>query len=214
MSNNNDTLTIALPAGRMSEEAIEFLNRIKYLNVQMPNTRELTFYEEKSNVRFLLVRNQDIPLVVLHGGANVGICGRDILYENSYDLTIPISLPFGLCRLSLAISEKMDPNQFFSKSHIRVVTKYPNLTKKYFFEKGINAEIVKLHGSIELGPILGIADCVVDLVSTGRTLKENNLKEIEVLLESSATLIINRASYYIFHQRIQELIKIIQKNIN
>jgi len=76
MSNNNDTLTIALPAGRMSEEAIEFLNRIKYLNVQMPNTRELTFYEEKSNVRFLLVRNQDIPLVVLHGGANVGICGR------------------------------------------------------------------------------------------------------------------------------------------
>ncbi|GIX43357.1 MAG: ATP phosphoribosyltransferase [Leptospiraceae bacterium] len=210
----NEILTIALPSGRMSEEAINFLNETKIVNVQLPNTRELTFYDSDKKIRFLLVRNQDIPLTVIHGGANAGICGKDILYENGYDLTYPVSLPFGYCRLSLAISSDLDEKQFFKKSHIRVATKYPNLTKDYFFKKGINAEIIKLHGSIELGPILGIADCIVDLVSTGRTLKENNLKEVEVILESTATLIVNKASYYIFHKQIRELIQILKHKIN
>jgi len=206
--------TIAVPSGRMSEEAITFLNNTGFVSVELPHTRELSFLDQKKRIRFLLVRNQDIPLTVLYGGAHIGICGRDILYENGYDLTYPQSLPFGYCRLSLAIPSDIDEKDFFSKSHIRVATKYPNLTKEFFFKKGINAEIIKLHGSIELGPILGIADCIVDLVSTGRTLKENNLKEIETILESTATLIINRATYYIYNKEVLELLNVIKKNIN
>lgn len=207
-----DYFTISLPSGRMSEEAIDFLNKIKFSYVKLPGSRELIFYDEVNKIRYLLVRNQDIPLTVLYGGANAGICGRDILYENYYDLTHPVSLSFGYCRLSLAISKDVDPDNFFKRSHIRVATKYPNLTKEYFFKKGINAEIIKLHGSIEIGSIIGLSDCIVDLVSTGTTLKENNLKEIDILLESYATLIVNKASYYIHNETILKLIQLIHQH--
>ncbi len=204
-----DYFTISLPSGRMSEEAIDFLNKIHFTHVKLPGSRELIFFDKENKIRFLLVRNQDIPLTVLYGGADAGICGRDILYEHQYDLTYPVSLSFGYCRLSLAIQKDVDPEDFFKRSHIRVATKYPNLTKEYFFRKGINAEIIKLHGSIEVGCIIGLSDCIVDLVSTGTTLRENNLKEIDVILESYATLIVNKASYYIHNKTVQKLIQLI-----
>ncbi|MFN3604892.1 MAG: ATP phosphoribosyltransferase [Leptonema sp. (in: bacteria)] len=215
MNFKKNELSIVLPSGRLSKESIDFLNQIGYSNCSFPeNSRELVFYDKIQNVKFILVRNQDVPLIVLNGGGNVGICGKDILFENNYNLTYPIPLPFGFCRLSLAIPKEITKEKIFKKRHIRVATKYPNLTKDYFFKRGINAEIIKLHGSIEISPLLNIADCIVDLVSTGRTLLENGLVEIEVILESSAVLIINRSSYYIWNQKILELIQLIKQKTN
>lgn len=211
----NFEISIVLSSGRLSNESIDFLKKIGYTNFNFPeNSRELIFFDNKNKIKFILVRNQDVPLIVLNGGADVGICGKDILLENNYDLTYPLSLPFGFCRLSLAIPKQVTKEEFFKKRHLRVATKYPNLTKEFFFKRGINAEIIKLHGSIEIGPLLNIADCIVDLVSTGRTLLDNGLTEIEKILDSSAMLIINRSSYYIHNQRILELIRIIKKHIN
>ncbi len=215
MSYKSKVLSIALPSGRLSSETIGFFNKIGYTSFQFPkNSRELIYFEESQQIQFVLVRNQDVPLIVLHGGADVGICGRDILLENHYDLTYPLFLPFGFCRLSLAIPKDIEKEEFFKKKHIRVATKYVNLTKEFFFKRGINAEIIKLHGSIEISPILNIADCIVDLVSTGRTLQENGLIEIEKIIDSSAALIINRSSYYIHNQKVLELFKKIRTSSN
>lgn len=215
MNFKNKVFSIALPTGRLSEETIEFFNKIGYTSFQFPqNSRELVFYDENNEIQFILVRNQDVPLIVLHGGADAGICGRDILLENNYDITYPIFLPFGFCRLSLAIPKTITKEEFLKKRHIRVTTKYINLTKDFFFKRGINAEIIKLHGSIEIGPLLNIADCIVDLVSTGRTLLENGLVEIDKIIDSSAVLIINRSSYYIHNKKVLELFYKIKKAIN
>ncbi len=203
-----DFLTLALPSGRMMEETLEFLQQNEFKFQNKPSNRELTFFDDENRIKFYIVRNQDVPLVVLHGGADAGICGRDIILEHNYNLSIPLALPFGYCRLSLAVPESINEKEFFNKIHIRVVTKYPNLSRNYFYQKGINVEIIKLHGSIEVGPLLGISDCIVDLVSTGRTLRENGLKEIDKIIESQALLVVNPSSFYTRNKILLKLIHI------
>lgn len=188
-------LTIALPKGRLADESADLLLKKNWIS-QIPdeNSRELMFTDSLGKVRILLVKQQDVPTYVEECAADVGIIGWDTLKEGAYDLLSPLDLGLGKCRLSLCAVPDFDLKKFTRK--IRVATKYPRLAKEFFFTRGLSCEIIKLYGSIELAPLCGLSDCIVDLVSTGATLKANGLKEFDIILESSARLIFNRNSIY------------------
>jgi ATP phosphoribosyltransferase len=203
---NTRPLTIALPAGRLAEESIEFFARAGLARFDLPKGgRSLTFLDSTGHYQILLVRSQDVPTYVIQGGADAGITGRDVLAEGGYDLTVPLELGFGYCRLSLAALER-DVSDLLAHPHLKVATKYPRLAQDYFFRNGISCEIIKLHGSIEIAPVLGMADCIVDLVSTGGTLKANGLIEMETILHSTAVLVVNRSAYALQTDRISLMI--------
>ncbi len=205
-ANDERPLTIALPAGRLAEESIDFFARAGLADFDLPKGgRSLTFLDSTGRYQILLVRSQDVPTYVLQGGADAGITGRDVLAEGGYDLTVPLELNFGYCRLSLAALEK-DASELKSLPHLRVATKYPRLAQDFFFRNGISCEVIKLHGSIEIAPVLGMSDCVVDLVSTGGTLRANGLVEMDTILESSAVLVVNRSAYALQTRRINLMI--------
>lgn len=206
MNPENKPFTIALPAGRMSEESLEFFGRIGFARFSAPSSRELSFLDETRRIRILLVRNQDVPLCLLHGGAEAGVCGRDVMLENDYDLTMPVDLPFGHCRLSIACPE-FRATDLFRVPHLRAATKYPNLASRWFRERGISCEIIKMHGSIEVAPLIGISDCIVDLVSTGNTLRANGLVEVETVQQSTALLLVNRPAFALRNEMIMDLIR-------
>jgi len=187
--------TIALPAGRLARESVDFFRRCTLADFDIPEkSRELIFTDPSGEFRVILVRSQDVPVYVAQGGADAGIAGRDVLAERGYDLAIPLQLNFGYCRLSLA-APLGTAKDILKTPHIRVATKYPRLTQDYLFQKGVSCEVIKLHGSIEIAPLLGLADCVTDLVSTGSTLAANGMEEGGVILESSAMLVVNRSAF-------------------
>jgi ATP phosphoribosyltransferase len=199
--------TIALPAGRLAEESVAFFHRAGIAEFDFPfQGRELSFFDRKKEYRIILVRSQDVPTYVREAGVDAGITGRDVLAEHGYAETVPLELGFGACRLAVAAPVAM-ANLLFRKPHIRVATKYPRLAMDYFFGKGISCEIIKIHGSVEIAPNLDLADCIVDLVSTGSTLRANGLVEMETILESSALLIVNRSAYALNTERIAHIIK-------
>ncbi|MCE9500319.1 MAG: ATP phosphoribosyltransferase [Leptospira sp.] len=199
-------LTLALPKGRLADESIDLLLKKKWLSAKPdPGSKELTFNDPSGKLKILFVRSQDVPTYVIECAADVGFIGWDILSEGNYDLVIPLDLKIGKCRLSLAGDQNFDLTKRARK--IRVATKYPKITKEFFFQKGLSCEIIKLYGSIELAPLCGLSDCIVDLVSSGETLRANGLKEIEVILESSARLIFNRSALYQKRVEAAELIK-------
>lgn len=206
--------TIALPAGRLAEESIDFFHKAKLARFDLASVgRELSLLDAEQRYRLILVRNQDVPTYVLQGGADVGITGRDVMAERGYDLTLPMELSFGRCRLSVAVRSK-DGLSILKRSHLRVATKYPGLTMAHFFRKGISCEIIKLYGSIEIAPDLGLADCIVDLVSTGGTLKANGLIEAEVIMESSAVIVANRSVYARKSEQFREMIQRFSAQLN
>ena len=194
--------TIAMPAGRMAKESIEFLNRCEVARFEFPDSsdRALTFFDVDRQFRVLMARSQDVPVYVSQGGADVGIAGRDVLAERGYDLTVPLELNFGRCHLAVA-AENDRADDLLTRAHLTVATKYPRLAMDYFYNKGISCEVIKLHGSIEVAPLLGMADCIVDLVSTGNTLRANGLREIDKILDSSALLLANRSVYALHTER-------------
>ncbi len=188
-------LTLALPKGRLAEESMEILIKKNWLtDLPLPNSKELAFTEKTGRLKVLFVRSQDVPTYVEEKAADCGFIGFDILQEGDYDLVQLMDAKIGKCRLSLAGKKDFELSGLAGK--VRVATKYPNLTRDFFFSKGISCEIIKLYGSIELAPLCGLSDCIVDLVSTGETLRANGLKEIEIILHSTARLIFNRSSLY------------------
>jgi len=206
MNTENNFLRIALPKGRMSEESMEYLYSKKIAGFRsFPENRKLIFQDEEKHLEYVLVRSKDVGTYVEQGSCDLGVIGYDLLSEHNFDVYVPAELPFGKCSLCIAHSEKTKNWQ--SKKNIRVATKYPRLTSKYFFEHGFNVQIIELYGSIEIAPLTGIADVIVDLVSTGQTLKENNLTQGPEILGSSARLILNPASYFYKKARIQEILQ-------
>ncbi len=198
--------TIALPAGRLAEESLEFFRECNLAHFDLEGKgRELSFLDTTGEYRVILVRNQDVPTYVLQGGAHAGIAGRDVLAERGYDISVPLELGFGRCRLSVAAVKETE-RDVLTLPHIRVATKYPRLAMDYFYSRGMSCEIIKLHGSIEIAPILGLADCIVDLVSTGNTLKANGMEEREVILHSSAMLVVNHSAYALQTSRLNHLL--------
>ena len=189
-------LTFAVPKGRILDEALPLMARagvVPEASFHDKNNRALSFACENPGMRIIRVRAFDVATFVAHGAAQVGIVGSDVIDEFAYsELSAPVDLGIGLCRLSVA--EPRDAAGLGSASHARVATKYPSLTRRHFEKLGIQAECVKLNGAMELAPSLGLAGRIVDLVSSGRTLADNGLVETSVIMPVSARLIVNRAA--------------------
>ena len=190
-------LIFAVPKGRILDEALPLMARagvVPEAAFHDKSNRALSFACEGSDMRIIRVRAFDVATFVAHGAASVGIVGSDVVEEFAYpDLYAPVDLDIGHCRLSVA-QPAGQPSASGHSSHLRVASKYPNLTRRHFERQGIQAEVVKLNGAMELAPGLGLASRIVDLVSSGQTLKDNGLIETATILQISARLIVNRAA--------------------
>ena len=214
----NNKIIIAIPRGRIIEECKFFLNKTPFAPDPLlfsNNTRKLTFASKDPNINYIKVRAFDVCTFVAFGAAQVGIAGDDVIQEYNYsEVYAPLDLNIGHCRLSVAAPTKLlkkdDPSTW---SNIRVATKYPNISRKYFANKGIQIEAIKLNGSMELAPSLSMCRRIVDLVSTGKTLKENGLKEVDKIIDVQSKLIINRSAYKTKTKKIENIIKQIDKII-
>ena len=207
-------LTIALPKGKLLGPVLHLLKQAGYHSPGLSvESRKLTFACSSQNATFLIVRPTDVPTYVEHGAADVGVVGKDVLLEQGSDVYEPLDLKVGACRISVAaLQGRASPDRWSSK--IRVATKYPNVTERYFNQRGVPVEIVKLYGSIELAPIVGLADRIVDLVETGSTLRAHDLAEVEVITTSTARLIVNRASLKLKHAPLMALIEQLRKAVS
>jgi len=194
-----EKLVIALPKGRILDEAMPLIRGAGILPEAAfddPKSRLLRFATNHSHIDIIRVRSFDVATFVAFGAAHLGICGNDVLMEFGYpEIYAPLDLGIGRCRLSVAEPVGMaaddDPRRW---SHVRIATKYPEVTRRHFAARGVQAECVKLNGAMELAPSLGLASRIVDLVSTGSTLVANGLKEVEVIAEVASRLIVNRAA--------------------
>lgn len=205
--------TFALPAGRLALESIQFFKASGLCDIQIPKeSRELCFTDPTGAFQIILVRPSDVPTYIVQGGAHAGITGKDVLLEGDHDITTPLELGYGVCRLSIAsLSRDAD---ILSRKHLRVATKYPVQAMNYLYQKGISCEIIKLHGSVEIAPSLGLADCIVDLVSTGSTLRANGLVEHEIILHSEAVLAIGRFAFALHAERVGLVLDSFRKHLH
>ena len=205
-------LTIALAKGKLLGQTIPLLHRAGYPTGELKEeTRRLVFPYPDKGVTFLIVRPSDVPTYVEYGAADAGVVGKDVLMEQHVDVYEPVDLHVGACRISVAALRGQEVRSRLS-SKVRVATKYPRITERYFNQRGIPVEIIKLYGSIELAPVTGLADRIVDLVETGSTLKAHDLTEVEVIAHSTARLIVNRASLRLKHQAVTALIQSLQRH--
>ena len=196
-------LRLALPKGRVLDESVALFAKAGVdLSVVKDGSRRLVF--DAPEARVFVVRDADVPTYVERGAADLGIVGGDVLDEQGHDLYEPLDLGIGRCRLSVA--EPMDGVRVSDELPLRYATKFPNLTRRYLEDRGLFAEVIKLSGSIELGPLTGLSDRIVDLVSSGETLRQNRLREIEVIMEVSARLVVNRAAFRLRRQAIDSLL--------
>ena len=206
-------LTIALSKGKLLEPALELLLRVGLISRKISGeSRRLVFENPATGTTIMIIRPSDVPTYVEYGAVDAGIVGADVLMEQATDVYEPLDLGFGACRLAVAAPAAIKSNGRVSK--LRVATKYPNVTERHFTHKGIPIEIIKLYGSIELAPMVGLADCIVDLVSTGKTLKAHHLVVKEIIAPSTARLIVNRASLKLKYQRINDLIEALRKGLH
>ncbi len=214
-------LVIALCKGRFLEPSLATLARadIRFAD-DVASSRKLIFDSIDGSFRAVLVKPADVATYVEYGAADVGIAGRDVVMESRADVLQPLDLNFGHCRIAVAGrrvlgngEEEADSSSPFAATTIRVATKYPRITMDYYNGRGIPVEIIPLSGSIELAPLMGLADRIVDLVETGRTLKENGLQILEIIAESSARLLINRAGYQTKREEVLRLIEALEKVI-
>jgi ATP phosphoribosyltransferase len=191
-----EPLIVALPKGRLTEDALVFLQRAGYgLPANGDNGRKLVLEGSDGRLRFIMAKPADVPIFVEYGAADVGIVGLDVVREAARDVYEPLSLPFGRCRLVVAGKADRADRPLRLERSPRVATKFPRLTEAFFRARGLAPELIVMSGSVELAPLVGLADLIVDLVQTGSTLRENGLTELRVILESQAMLIANRASY-------------------
>jgi ATP phosphoribosyltransferase len=210
-----DYITIAIPKGRILQDSVTLFKKIGIdCEELLSDSRKLIFENHEQKMRYMIVRATDVPTYVEYGSADLGIVGKDTLLEQEKDLYEPLDLKFGYCRLMVAepaeLSLNDDPSCW---SNIRVATKYPNITEKYFSAKGVQVELIKLYGSIELAPLVGLSERIVDLVSTGETLKQNGLVEVETIAEITCRLVVNRASLKTKQQRISGIIQALEQHL-
>jgi ATP phosphoribosyltransferase len=208
-------LTLALPRGRIREEAIALFDRagIDLGPVsEVRAGRRLIIPVEKEELRVLIVRDTDVPAYVEYGAADLGIAGLDVLEEQGRDLYEPVDLGIGRCRLSVA--EPADrPVDEAAHLHLRYATKFPEITRRFLQSRGIVAEVIKLYGSIEIAPLVGLADRIVDLVSSGETLRQHHLREVETVMEVSARLCVGRAAAKLAADRVDDLVRRLERAV-
>lgn len=217
MSEQN--ITFAIPKGTLFEPSIKLLEAIG-LNVSMlkAGSRQLMFDVEDQKVRYIICRPTDIPTFVEYGAADFGLVGKDTITEQQKDVYELLDLKYGDCRFVVAAPESLPPRLKSTDpadwGKVRVATKFPRITEEYFFENGLQVEIIKLHGNVELAPIVGLAEIIIDIVSTGRTLRENKLIVLAEVMHSTARLIANRVSYKYKSKRVNEFVTKIRAVIN
>ena len=202
-------LTIALTKGRLASQTMELLEKTGITCEEMKDkkTRRLIFVNEEKKLRFFLAKGPDVPTYVEYGAADIGIVGKDTLLEENRKLYEVLDLKFGACRMCICGPESARP-LLEDRQQIRVATKYPNICKDYFFnKKHQTVEIIKLNGSIELAPIVGLSDVICDIVETGSTLKENGLKVLEEVCPLSARMVVNQVSMKMEDERIRAMIR-------
>ncbi len=211
-------IILAVPKGRILNELTPLLKKVDIEPEQEffdDKSRKLMFLTNKKNLSIIKVRAFDVATFVALGAAQIGIAGDDVLNEFDYDeIQNVLDLGIGKCRLSVAKKINVNKDNLQSNGHIMVATKYKNTVINFFANRGVRAECIKLNGAIELAPRLGICSTIVDLVSTGRTLQENNLKESDVLLEITSKLIVNKISYKIMNSEISKIITKFSRIIN
>jgi ATP phosphoribosyltransferase len=207
-------LVIALCKGRFLDPSLDVLARagIRF-SEDVASSRKLIFESEDGRHRVVLVKPADVPTYVEYGAADIGIAGRDVLLETRADVLQPLDLNFGHVKIAVAAPKGTQSINGNDNPTVRIATKFPHITMDYYNARGIPVEIIPLSGSIELAPLIGLADRIVDLVETGRTLKENGLEIVEVIAESSARLLINRAGYQTKRNEVRELIQALEKVI-
>ena len=186
-------INIALPKGRLGEKVYDMFERAGYPCPSIrENNRKLIFENSDACVRYFWVKPSDVAIYVERGAADIGVAGKDILLEYEPDIYELLDLDLGKCRMAVAAKEDFRDN---TDKTLRVATKFVNISKKFYADKSRDIDVVKLNGSIEIAPILGLSDVIVDIVETGTTLKENNLKVFETIVPISARLIANKSSY-------------------
>ncbi|GED34921.1 ATP phosphoribosyltransferase [Brevibacillus centrosporus] len=200
-SDISQKLTIAMPKGRIFEEAVHFLQQAGLqVTAELQDSRKLVIPVENARLEFILAKPTDVPTYVEYGVADVGVVGKDVLLEEERDVYELLDLQIGYCRMMVAGMPDWKPTDA-----PRVATKYPKIASRYFREQGQQVEVIKLNGSVELAPMIGLADRIVDIVSTGRTLKENGLVELEHICEITTRLIANRASYRMKSEAVDDI---------
>jgi ATP phosphoribosyltransferase len=200
-------ITIALAKGRLQDEALAIFSRIGIVVSDAAlASRKLLVEDESGKYSFIFVKPGDVPVYVEYGVADAGICGRDVLMESQADVHEPLDMKFGACRLVVAGKAETAERGYNLLATARVATKYPRLASDYFQQRGVPVELILLSGSVELAPVLGLSDHIVDLVETGRTLKDNGLVIIDTIAESTARLIVNRAAYHLKRAMVADLI--------
>jgi ATP phosphoribosyltransferase len=204
-------LTIAVSKGRIYEEALPFLEEAGIKPIDDPETsRKLILSTTRDDVQLVIIRATDVPTFVEYGAADMGITGKDVLLEHGAEgLYEPLDLKIAACRLMTA-AHKEAP---IPKGRLRVATKYVKTTQLYFANLGIQAEIIKLYGSMELAPLVGLADCIVDLVDTGNTLRANNLEPRELIMNISSRLVVNKAAMKMKNQAIATLLEQFERTL-
>lgn len=209
---DKNAVTIAVPKGRLFEDCMELFKRMGIsVSNEIDTSRKLVFPSIDGSIRFLVVRDKDVPAYVENGAADMGIVGKDVLMEAGKDLLEPVDLGIGFCRIVVAepaTGKRPDPAEW---GQSRVATKYPNISAAYFASRGEQVEIIPLYGSIELAPSVGLAERIVDLVSTGETLAQNNLVESDEIMHITAKLVVNRASLKVRSESVIPLIEAMEK---
>ena len=204
-------LTIALSKGRILDQTLPLLEKagISIAKSEL-ESRKLILDTNLSDVKVIVIRASDVPVFVQHGAADFGIAGKDVLLEHGVNGIFEL-LDLGISKCRLMVASKK--NQDLNKSTLKVATKYVKSAKEYFYRQGKQVEVIKLYGAMELAPIVGLSDCIVDLVDTGNTLKANNLVPIELIQEISSRLIVNSAAFNTKHKEINQWIQKIEQNL-
>ena len=202
-------LNVALPKGRLGDKVYKMLESIGYACPELlEDTRKLIFESEENGVRYFLVKPSDVAIYVEHGAADIGVCGKDILLESGADVYELLDLGFGACRM--AVAAKNGFREDYTRP-LKVATKFPGIAKQYYMSQNREIEVIKLYGSIELAPLLGLSDVIVDIVETGKTLVENGLSVREEIVPISARLIANKTSYKFLGDEINKIASELKK---
>lgn len=207
-------LMIALPKGKLFYLAKDLFAKVGFVADNLEEkSRKLVITNEELKLKFIIAKTADVPTYVEHGAADIGVIGKDVLMEAQKDVYELLDLGFGRCHLMMAVPKDKKRAKLTDYTHTRVATKFPNVAKQFFTSKGMQMEYIKMNGSIELGPIVGLSESIVDIVETGTTLRENNLDEIAFIAKASARLIANRASFKLKFDRISKLVKALEMEL-
>lgn len=205
-------ISIALTKGRLEQETVKILDKANFGTTELKNKgRKLVFKDDKEDIRYFLVKAADSITYVEHGVADIGVVGKDTLLESNHNSYEVMDLGLGKC--NFIVASVPDRDLFNSIGHIKIGTKYPTVAKEFFKKKGMDVEIIKIEGSVELAPILGLCDGIVDIMETGTTLKENGLVVLQYICEISARVIVNKASFKLKQKEINNFLTRIREQL-